>query len=189
MTKDALDISGLGQIFASLGDQRPVVCVVGPPGAGKTFFSLGLAKLLQGDTHQASEILREYVEKLPNSAMTKYIEKCLEENSQVDSEEACSLIVQRAFSSPNRLSILDGFPRTRKASKVLQNFCRLEERQLLVFHLYAPKEVCWRRYAQKHGNMAQAQAAFEKRCEHYSKHERIAVEELEEGMVIDLYNQ
>jgi len=181
----------LAAISAPLGHPRPIMCVVGPPGAGKTTFAIGIAGKLQVKALETSALLRLLVherKQLDDDDRT-YIEQCLRKNQQVDDASVLRIILDKSFHRGNSQTVLDGFPRTMNAAHALNKFAMDNDRPVLLFHVYADRGVCRSRYIQKHGNSKKTNAAFQRRLTHYTDVERAVVNQLANCTTLEIENQ
>lgn len=157
--------------FGPIPAKRSVLCVLGPPGAGKTTLSLRLAEAIRAELVVMSRFLRELREKKAGSSLARYIGQNFANGTNVDDPEIHLELLDQLNKMESSTIILDGFPRTQNAKDQLLRWVTEEECGLMVVHVFADMRTCRKRFMSKNYDTG-AEAAFERRADHYASVER-----------------
>lgn len=153
-------------------DVRPVnICILGPPGAGKTTFTRMLSRELRANLVVTSEFLNSLVEENPDSEQAKYIQMCFGNGTNVDNQTIHHRLLAKVENEDFLVTMIDGFPRTASALRDYLQWVNQGNRQTIVVHLFAKLETCRNRFLAKSPSRS-TNEIFEKRIYHYSQVER-----------------
>lgn len=162
-----------------------MLCVLGPPGAGKTTISLRLAESTGAELVVVSRFLRGLIEQDPAAPVAKYIQENFNSGSNIDKSEIHSALMERLDSIDASSIILDGFPRTRNAQNCLNEWMSRTNRKLVVLHVFADIGTCRQRFQSKNLD-TRSQEAFDARSSHYATVERGLISEFSNSPIINI---
>lgn len=171
--------------FGPISTSNSIICILGPPGAGKTTISLQLVDLFGADVVIMSDFLRQLALKDPTAAISTYINDNFKNGTNVDDDRIHDTLLSHFGSSDAANLIVDGFPRTWNGARKLKSWTEANNRRIAFIHVFADLQVCKKRFLAK--NLSEnAEDIFFARTSHYTDVERPIIDWFSDSLVLDI---